>query len=479
MEDSQWLSQWPDGIIAVDDQYKIIFISPAAESLLGWKTSEINNESLHKIICVDTREFSHTEIDCPLYLGLQETNLTTQSGVWRKKDGMNINIDYRLININIGNNISYIVSFVNSQDLEYNQAELNKFAAYSNHSPAPIAEFDQQGYMLFGNASLQEHLLEFGFTELGAPKILPANLDEYCSQCIAAHAPISAVEINLGDVWFSWSFYPLKTGESVSVLGYAFNITDRKIAEKEARIERARSRRDFYAKMIHELRTPLNAIIGFADVLILRTGKSLAEKDMQLLKTIKASGLQLNDQVSDTLDISKIEAGKMTVDFEWVDVAKLLAEIDEQMRSFAVVKKLQYHYTCPAKLQLETDARKLKQIFVNLISNAIKYTRKGYVSVDISHCTLINKEREIAGIKISIKDTGVGIPSDQLDCLFKTYTQVKEEQNQFIQGTGIGLALVEELVRLLNAEISVESTYGEGSHFIVKLPIEKINVQTH
>lgn len=473
-EDSQWISQWPDGIIAINSDSNIAFASPAAEELLGWSTDELTGKTLHETICVDTREFSHDELDCPLNLGSQDSTLNTQSGVWRKKDGVNVNVDYRLIKLKLKGNVNYVISFISSQDLEYNQAELDKFAAYANHSPAPIAEFDEQGYMLFGNSSLQELLIEYGFTEQGNPRILPAEIDTFCRKSIETNTAVTAVEINIGGTWFSWNFYPLETSFSTSVLGYAFDITDRKEAEEVARIERARSRRDFYAKMIHELRTPLNAIIGFADVLIWRAAKNLSEKDIQLIKTIKVAGLQLNDQVSDTLDVSKIEAGKMEVVIDTVNIRKILEEIDEQMRSLAMAKKLEYSFDCSETIAIASDSRKLKQILVNLVSNAVKYTRKGSVSVNVDLAKVADKnsEDEVEGIQICVKDTGVGIPQDQLDGLFQTYVQVKEDQNRSIQGTGIGLALVEELIRLLEAEIVVESTYGEGSSFIVKLPLE-------
>ncbi|WNO09107.1 ATP-binding protein [Teredinibacter sp. KSP-S5-2] len=460
----EWAKIWPDGIIAVDHQHKIVDVSETGLNLLQAGKNDLLEKSLHHVLCVNIRNLQHSEEDCPFNGAGNYSNTDVISAVWNKMNGEYIGVDYRIIHFPEDPTIKYILTFIDNRDLDYNRAELDKFAAYINNSPNPIAEFDREGYLIFSNEAMQEHLVSFGFSDEGQARILPVDFQQICRQCVEQKKTISSVEVNVLGRWFSWYFQPVVIQDEITILGYAINISEQKRAQEEARLARERSRRDFYAKMMHELRTPLNAIVGFADVLLWRASKNLSEKDLRLLKTIKNSGLQLNDQISDTLDISKIEAGKMTVELEQFDLQELLSEIDEQMRTLAANKGLIYEFICPGNLDIVTDKRKLRQILLNLISNGVKYTQEGNVTCIVE--PIIEKR----SIEFRIEDTGIGIAEDQLSGLFQSYQRIKDEKNKGILGTGLGLALVEELVRLLRGTIHVESVYGEGSQFIVTLP---------
>ena len=223
-------------------------------------------------------------------------------------------------------------------------------------------------------------------------------------------------------------------------------------------------RRDFYAKMIHELRTPLNAIMGFSDILLARSQTKLSARECKNLQAIKNAGFQLNELVTDTLDISKIEAGFMTLDRAEFDVTALCNTFLPQIESLAAAKNLTFETVLPKVAVMKSDQQKVRQILINLLSNAIKYTRQGAVTLTV--------KLSDGCIRFSIADTGVGIPDAQKHKLFGNYSQIDDAQNAGICGTGLGLALVGELVKLLKGEVAVQSEYSQGSEFIVTLPLQ-------
>lgn len=463
-----WIASWPDGIIALDKNCCVLSVTAKAESILGWRQQQLAGKHIHEILCIANITTAHNKHDCPL-CQTDVLNTETQSANWLMSSGNYISVDYRLIPIESPHNTTRLINFSANHHRIHNQAEMKKLADYVDNNPAPLVEFDREGQMLFGNPALQEALLHWGFNDEGQARIFPDNLLPLCEQCLDSGASITGIEVTLSETHLSWHFHPIVSEGVVTVLGYAFNISKQKNAELEAKEARAQARRDFYAKMMHELRTPLNAIIGFSDVLLWRSAKKLDERDNSALRNIKVAGIQLNEMISDTLDISKIEAGKMVLEPETFVASLQLQEIQEQMQYLAEAKGLIYQSESDADIPFYSDKKKIRQILVNLISNAIKYTKAGEVWVSVTQTT-DNMDPTQSTLTIEVKDTGIGIPEDQIDSLFESYQRVKESKNKDIQGTGIGLALVWELIHLLNGEIKVESIYSQGSTFTAKFP---------
>ncbi|MBU2985436.1 PAS domain S-box protein [Saccharophagus degradans] len=463
-----WIASWPDGIVALDNNCNILFVSAKAQSIFGWHQQDLEGKHIHDALCVANIATAHSKLDCPL---CQTEHLDTeiQSANWLTASGDYLSVDFRVIPIESPHNTARLINFSANHHRIHNQAEMKKLADYVDNNPAPLVEFDRDGQMLFGNPALQEALLTWGFDEEGQATIFPDNLLSLCEQCLDSGTSITGIEVTLGQTYLSWHFHPIVSESVVTVLGYAFDISKQKNAELEAKEARAQARRDFYAKMMHELRTPLNAIIGFSDVLLWRSAAKLDERDNTALRNIKVAGIQLNEMITDTLDISKIEAGKMVIEPETFVASLLLHEMQEQMRYLAEAKGLTYHSESNADIPFHSDKKKIRQVLVNLISNAIKYTKNGDVWVSVIQITNSIQTTE-SELVITVKDTGIGIPEDQINSLFEAYQRVKESKNKDIQGTGIGLALVWELIHLLNGEIKVESIYGQGSTFTAKFP---------
>ena len=236
-------------------------------------------------------------------------------------------------------------------------------------------------------------------------------------------------------------------------------------------IQATMAKSNFLSNMSHELRTPLNAVIGL-DEMILREVED--EGIYEYARDIKTSGKMMLSLVNDILDLSKIESNKMTlvpVDFDMKDVVKdIVNMIEPKMKS----KGLEFRMNIEPSLMAgyHGDDVRLKQILVNLLNNAAKYTQEGSVVFSISG----TRGKEDSQLHFSVKDTGMGIKEEDLSKLNKKFVRIDEEKNRNIEGTGLGITIVNGFLGLMNSELHVASKYGEGSDFYFDITLPSVEV---
>lgn len=265
------------------------------------------------------------------------------------------------------------------------------------------------------------------------------------------------------------SLSPLKTNDGMLISSSIRDITERKrferaLREKNIELEQASQAKDrFLASMSHELRTPLNAIIGFTGTLLMKLPGPLTHDQDHQLKTIRNSARHLLAIINDLLDLAKIESGKVELDFETVALQELLQEIFTTLQPVAEAKALSFRLELPeTPLELHTDHRALKQILLNLVNNALKFTSQGSVSLQAGQTP--------DGLTwIQVRDTGIGIAQDDQDRLFQAFERAVGKDAGLIEGTGLGLHLSQKLAQLLGGRIVCQSQAGVGSSFIVEL----------
>ena len=272
-------------------------------------------------------------------------------------------------------------------------------------------------------------------------------------------------------VWthISVSVIPDSNGEPEFFLAMIEDITERKQIElklrasQEAAEAASRAKSEFLATMSHELRTPLNAIMGLSQLLQQKIVGSLNEKQNEYVSCIYSSGEHLLELINDILDLSKVEAGKEELLLSPLPVSDLCNYAILTVRDRALEKGLQLTHEIDLEADiLIADERRIKQMLLNLLTNAIKFTPAGQVSLVV--------KKVPQGMTFTISDTGIGIDSNQFQFLFEPFKQLDSQLNRQYEGTGLGLALTRKLARLHGGDVSVTSILGEGSQFTLFLP---------
>jgi PAS domain S-box-containing protein len=241
---------------------------------------------------------------------------------------------------------------------------------------------------------------------------------------------------------------------------------NRRLEWQSHELEKAsRLKSEFLANMSHELRTPINVILGYTSLMRERIyGELTSQQDEALEKTYHTSQ-HLLALINDILDLSKIEAGKMSLHVEPVYVPDLIAELSESLLPMVRAKALTYSTNVADELPvMHTDRTKLKQVLLNLLSNAIKFTAQGGVTLEAVPAA------DGAGVRLTVSDTGIGIKPEHVEAIFEDFRQLDQSHTREYGGTGLGLSITKKLLSLLGGLVSVKSTYGEGTVFVVELP---------
>ena len=296
--------------------------------------------------------------------------------------------------------------------------------------------------------------------------------------------------------WMLTTKMPLRDehGEIIGIFGISRDITPLKHTEEALRFakegaeeaQRAaeeaqksaeaanRAKSEFLANMSHELRTPLNVILGLSQLMVRNT--SISEEERENFDIIRHSGEHLLNLINNVLDISKIEAGRMNLQESSIDLYQFLDELEEMFAYKANQKNLSLTVECAHTLPryVRIDAGKLRQVLINLLNNALKFTTEGGIMVRIGdvkreHAGIEDLESQISRLQFEIEDTGPGIASEEQEFLFEAFTQTYTGR-QAQEGTGLGLAICQRFVQLMGGELTLHSEVGQGSTFIMTLP---------
>jgi signal transduction histidine kinase/CheY-like chemotaxis protein/HPt (histidine-containing phosphotransfer) domain-containing protein len=345
-------------------------------------------------------------------------------------------------------------------------SEMERLAAFPEMNPNIVLSMNEKGEVQYLNPYGENLISTLGILQSDMGALLPEGINNIIHNCINNNETIHSIESTYKDRTFFWTFSPVISQKLAH--GYALEVTQRKKALKQAHLamlekiaaeEANIAKSTFLANMSHEIRTPLTAIIGFSESL-LDTSQSISER-VQSINTVIHSGKHLMQIINDILDLSKVEADKLSIEQLNISPFELLNDVHSLVTLMAENKGLYFdiEYDFPVPEKIVTDPVRLKQIVINLCNNAVKFTNKGGVNVKVSYR---DDDRLLA---IKVVDTGVGLTQVQMDKIFAPFTQADTSTTRQYGGTGLGLYLSKQLATKLGGDIQVESTPDVGSCF--------------
>jgi PAS domain S-box-containing protein len=455
-----------DGVIIVDEKGIVRFVNPAAEVLFGKKAEDF----LGQLLGFPVTAVEVTEIDIirnnresgtgemriiktdwetkPAYLVLIRDITERKKAEKKLRES-----EQRYRSLFQANNDGILIANVTTKKFRYANPAICRMLGYSEEELTRMGVAD-----IHPKESLEQVLVEIQAQVSGA-KTVSEDLP-----CVRKDGQVIFVSINASTVTIDQTEY---------LLGVFRDITNRKQAEEQ--LEQARRKAEaaneaksrFLANMSHEIRTPMNAIMGFCQIL---ADEMLTDEQRDYVNIIHDSSNHLLQVINDILDFSKIEAGRINVEMAECSLKQLFDTVESMMQPAALEKGLKFGIWQDGGLpaNIRTDPARLQQCLINLVNNAIKFTEKGHVYVNVS----LEDRNNQPHIRFDVEDTGIGILSEKQEKIFKSFTQVDGSTSRKYGGAGLGLAITRQLAELLGGEITLTSEEGKGSIFSLVIPAD-------
>lgn len=468
------LNHITNAVLLADPHDHVLWVNPAYTQLTGYESHEVVGKKLGY-----SRSGAH---DDSFYEQIRHQVLKGE--IWqgelieRKKDGsLFINQQTAIPVRDEDDSVKYVISVMEDiTERRRTEDEIRRqkryFETLVENSPVAIVTLDHQ-HRITGCNPAFESLFGYSRSEIQHQNIdaliAPEEELEYAKSLSAAVVSRGKVHLigrrkrkdgSLVDVEI-FGVPVVVDDQPIGVLGIYHDISDLLEARRQAEAA-AQAKAEFLANMSHEIRTPLNAVIGMTSLLL---DTSLDAEQKNFVETIRTSGDSLLTIINDILDFSKIEAGKMVMEKQPFYLSDCIESAMDLLASKASEKGLDLSYLIQENTpnRLVGDVTRLRQVLVNLLSNAVKFTENGGVFVTVEAEKL---DQETAyRVHFSVRDTGIGIPPERLDRLFKPFSQVDASTSRKFGGTGLGLSISKRLVEMMGGEIWVESEVGKGSTF--------------
>ena len=473
-----------DAIFAISAAGIVQSWNRGAENLLASSASEITGRSILPSVAVDR---------CEEFLGLLQQVCSGQSAqnietVLLRPGGARVDVTLTLSPIRDHHGQVTGASAI-ARDNSAGKRHQRRLQGVLEAAPDAIVVVNHNADIVFVNTQAE---ILFGYRRsrmIGRPLslLIPRCVNEFLGNWFqqehngrlpGTRHEISAVRADGSEFPAEMSLGAVESEDGTLLCGSVRDTSERHsfqqaLREKNAQLQVALNAKEYFlSTMSHELRTPLTAIIGFIGILLMKISGPLNDAQVRQLELIRSSAKHLLAIICDLLDLGRIEAGKAKLQVELVSCLELVHEVSLELSGAIELKSLQFHILPPdSPVNLPTDRRFLRQIIVNLLTNAIKYTDTGSVTVSWRQETHPSE----GTVSFRVADTGMGIQKSDLPRLFIGFSRVQNEFGPPREGTGLGLHLSQKLALLLGGRITVESEFGKGSVFTLTLPLSPVD----
>jgi PAS domain S-box-containing protein len=453
-----------DSLIVTDAKGQVTGFNPAAERLFSYQRADVVGQDLLGLIVPERFHAQHrAALRAILEVGDRHYLDRRIEMTLRKADGRELPAEVSVSRFEVDGAPNFSASIRDLSERDQLLASRERLAQVVNNTPVMLFAFDSDGTITLAEGRAIALMGVQPGSVVGANVFdLVSDIPEaveHLNRGLAGESFAGPIHLPALGIWLEARYDPIRdgAGKVIGLAGLATDISDRvkgAVAQEESD---AKSR--LVAVVNHEVRTPLNSILGFTELLLAEGAGPLNDKQRRYAVNVEAAGRHLLALVNDSLDLSRIAAGKMDMEIFELELAPILDMAAGQIQPLVDSRGLEIRVDAGGRHWIKADRRRLLQVLWNLLSNAIRHTLTGGV---------ITISARIAGemAEISVKDTGIGIPADQLDRIFEEYAQVKGQAD----GTGLGLPVSRRLAKLMDGDIRVVSEVGVGSTFTITLP---------
>jgi PAS domain S-box-containing protein len=456
-----------DGFVVTDLDERITLANASACRLLGYDAGEILGMNFLRITSTGDRERVRTATARRRAGRSERYELRIQS---RGRGERRILVSSVPVRDASGGIVETAALLRDVTEARRNREKVEKLARFPAENPNPILRIGRSGELLYANKASRPLL---GLWGVRAGQTPPKSILAAVSQALLDGRP-EVREVSSGGTIYELIFTPIATQGYVNV--YGRDITETRRAEREIleaqrhAVEAVRVKSEFLANMSHEIRTPLNGILGMTELVL---DSDLGAEQRESLEMVLSSSQSLLRVVNDVLDFSRLEAGRLPIESVPFSLRSVVGEAVKSVTARAREKELELICDLPSSVPdgLEGDPGRLRQVLLNLLHNAVKFTSEGAVAVS---ARLVD-EKAVEHLELCVSDTGMGIPPDQQRRIFQSFTQVDGSTTRRFGGTGLGLAISSQLVGLMGGRVELESAEGRGSRFRVILPLRALH----
>jgi len=477
----------PAATFVIDPDARVAALNLKAEALLGRDGAAVVGRPVHEIL--DGRfEGPEAAAENGMIAAVLERKAAQRSGRMsvRRGDGSFTPVECQCVPFPTRRGLGAILTCLDLTPRLEREKNLRRLASIAKESPFAIVDLNEAGNMIYANPAMLCLIERFGFTSEARPAVLPANIERHIAECLHSESEAEGIGVGLGRNYFEWKLVPV-AGEKL-VRGYGIDLTARKsveieLAQAKAETEVAsRAKSEFLANVSHEIRTPVFSIQGMAQLL---ADRALDDEQIKCAKIIQGCAESLMAVMEKILEIAALGVGEVKVETAPLDVRARMNEITDLFLRRAEEKGLQLMLTISDRIpaRIRCDGKRLAQVLNHLIDNAIKFTERGEVAVEVDRDAIASRlaiqdgETQVDHVNafnlfFTVRDSGNGVPREKREIIFERFAQADGSSTRRFDGTGLGLAIAKELVELMGGTIGVESEPGKGSNFWFHLPVD-------